>query len=56
MDYDEGLKARVGELLENLNFYLLHYNRLIAIGYSKRVLDAEIEFLKETLKELSSRV
>jgi len=30
-------------------------NRLIAIGYRKAMLDAEIEWLKEQIKRLSNR-
>jgi hypothetical protein len=50
---DDELKARVDELMENLNFYLRNYNRLIAVGYRKSVLDAEIQSLERELKELS---
>ena len=46
MTDEEALKARVDELIENLNYYLRNYNRLIGIGYRKSVLDAEIENLK----------
>lgn len=53
---DKELKARVDELIENLNFYLRTYNRLIANGYSKSVLDAEISYLVRELKKLSSRI
>lgn len=55
MTDEEALKARVEEYIENLNFYLCNYNRLIAIGYRKAVLDAEIEWLKEQIKQLSNR-
>ncbi len=54
MTDEEVLKARIEELIENLNFYLRNYNRLIAIGYRKSVLDAEIESLKEELKKIST--
>ena len=54
MTDEEVLKARIEELIENLNFYLRNYNRLIAIGYRKAVLDAEIEWLKEQIKLLSN--
>jgi hypothetical protein len=50
---DDELKARVDELMENLNFYLRNYNRLIAVGYRKSVLDTEIQSLEKELKELS---
>jgi hypothetical protein len=53
---DKELKARVDELIENLNYYLRHYNRLIAIGFRKQVLDAEIRLLEKELKQLSKRV
>ena len=55
MTDEEALKARVEEYVENLNYYLRNYNRLIAIGYRKAVLDAEIEWLKEQIKLLSNR-
>lgn len=53
MNDEEVLKAQVEELIENLNYYLRNYNRLIGQGYRKAVLDAEIEFLKQELKRLS---
>jgi hypothetical protein len=53
---DEGLKARVDELMENLNYYLRNYNRLIAIGFRKSVLDWEIQAVEEELKQLSQRI
>lgn len=53
MNDEEVLKAQVEELIENLNYYLRNYNRLISHGYRKAVLDAEIEFLKQELKRLS---
>lgn len=53
---DEGaLKARIEELIENLNYYLRNYDRLIGIGYRRSVLDAEIELLKEELKQLTGK-
>ncbi len=55
MTDEEALKARVEELIENLNFYLRDYDRLIRIGYRKSILDAEIESLKEELKRLSRK-
>lgn len=51
MTDEEALKARVEEAEENLYFYL----RLLIIGYRKSVLDAEIEYLKEFLKEHSAQ-
>lgn len=54
MTDEEVLKARIEELLENLNYYLRNYNRLIGIGFRQSVLDAEIELIKEELKKLSS--
>ena len=55
MTDEEALKARVAELIENLNYYLRNYNRLIGIGYRKSVLDAEIENLKLEIQRLSAR-
>ncbi len=55
MTDEEALKARVEEYVENLNYYLRNYNRLITVGYRKAVLDAEIEWLKEQIKLLSNR-
>ena len=55
MTDEEALKARVDEAEENLNYYLRNYHRLIAVGFRKSVLDAEIEYLKEFLKEHSAR-
>lgn len=52
MTDEEALKVRVDELMENLDYYLRNYGRLIAIGYRKAVLDAEIEWLKEEIKRL----
>ncbi len=56
MNDDEALKAREDELIENLNFFLRNYNRLIAIGYRKTVLDDEIRWLEEELKKMSRRI
>jgi hypothetical protein len=53
---DKALKAREKKLIENLNFFLRNYNRLLAIGYRKAVLDAEIRWLKEELKKMSRRI
>jgi hypothetical protein len=53
---DDELKARVNELIEQLNYYLRNYNRLIAIGYRKSVLDGEIQLLVKELKQLSKLV
>lgn len=55
MTDEEALKARVEEAEENLYFYLRNYNRLLIIGYRKSVLEAEIEYLKEFLKEHSAQ-
>lgn len=55
MTDEEALKARIEEAEENLNYYLRNYHRLIALGFRKSVLDAEIEYLKEFLKEHSAR-
>ncbi len=56
MNDDDELKARVEELIEDLNYYLRNYNRLIAIGYRKSVLDMEIQFLEKEIKLLSKRI
>jgi hypothetical protein len=53
---DDGLKARVDELIENLDFYLRNYDRLISSGYRKSVLDREINSLEDEIKELSEHV
>jgi hypothetical protein len=53
---DNELKARVDELMENLNYYLRNYNRLIAIGFRKSVLDLEIQSLEKEIKDLSRRI
>nr|DAW09134.1 MAG TPA: hypothetical protein [Caudoviricetes sp.] len=55
MTNEEALKAQVDELIENLNYYLRNYNRLIGHGYRKSVLDAEIEYLKLEIQRLSAR-
>lgn len=54
MTDEEALKARIDELIENLNYYLRNYSRLIGIGYRKSVLDAEIETLKLEIQRLSA--
>lgn len=56
MTDEEVLKARIDELMENLNYYLRNYNRLIGLGYRKSVLDAEIELIQLELKRLSAIV
>jgi hypothetical protein len=53
---DNELKARVNELMKNLNYYLRNYNRLIAIGFRKSVLDREIQMLETEIKQLSQRI
>jgi hypothetical protein len=53
---DNELKVRVDELMENLNYYLRNYNRLIAIGFRKSVLDWEIQMLETEIKQLSQRI
>lgn len=55
MTDEERLKAWVEELIENLNYYLRNYERLIGQGYRKSVLDAEIEYLQLEIKRLSAR-
>ncbi|MDR0939926.1 MAG: hypothetical protein LBN29_11375 [Mediterranea sp.] len=54
-DDEEALKARVEELMADLNYYLLNYRRLIANGFRKKVLDAEIEFLRRELDRLTNK-
>ena len=54
MTDEEALKARVEELIENFNYYLRNYNRLIQIGFRKSVLDAEIELLRLEIQRLSA--
>jgi len=53
---DEVLKAREDELIENLNYFLRRYNRLIALGFRKSELDAEISLIEEELKRISRRI
>lgn len=53
MTNDEGLKARVDSLMEDLNYYLRFYNHLIAIGMRKKVLDQVIRDTVRELKRLS---
>ncbi len=55
MNDEEVLKARE-ELLENLNFFLRNYKRLIALGYRKSVLDKDIAYFEQKIKELSSKL
>lgn len=55
MTDEEVLKARVDELIENLNYYLRNYTRLIGRGFRKSVLDAEIEYLKLEIQRLSAK-
>ena len=56
MNDDEVLKAREDDLIENINYFLRQYNRLIAIGFRKSELDAEIRLLEEELKKISKRI
>lgn len=42
MTDEEALKARVEELMENLDYYLRNYHRLIGIGYRKASLLVEL--------------
>ncbi|MDR0799223.1 MAG: hypothetical protein LBN18_05650 [Dysgonamonadaceae bacterium] len=51
-DKDE-LKARVENLIDDVDYYLRNYKRLIQIGYSKSVLDGEIQLLINEIKWLS---
>ena len=39
-------------LLENLNFFLMNYHRLIANGYRKKVLDDEIKLIQLELDKI----
>jgi len=45
MNDDNELKARVESLIDDINYYLRNYSRLIKIGYRKSVLDDEIQLL-----------
>ena len=49
---EEALKAREIELLENLNFFLMNYHRLMANGYRKKVLDDEIKLIQLELDKI----
>lgn len=53
---DKELKARVESLIEDLNYYLRNYNRLIQTGFRKSVLDGEIQLLIKELKWLSGKI
>jgi hypothetical protein len=53
---DKEPKARVDELMEHLNYYLRHYDRLIKNGFRKPVLDDEIRLIVKELKKLSKHV
>jgi len=50
------LKVRIESLIDDLNYYLRNYSRLIKIGYRKSVLDSEIQLLINELKWLSEEV
>ena len=56
MNDDNELKARVENLIENLNYYLRNYSLLIKRGYRKSVLDNEIQLLVNEIKWLSEDV
>ncbi len=50
---DEGLKARIEELEQDLLFYLRYYQKLAARSERMRaVVDKEIERIERELKEL----
>ena len=49
---EEALKEREIELLDNLNFFLMNYHRLIANGYRKKVLDDEIKLIQLELDKI----
>ena len=53
---DNELKARVESLIDDLNYYLRNYSRLIKIGYRKSVLNSEIQLLVNEIKWLSEDV
>ena len=53
---DNELKARVDNLIENLNYYLRNYSLLIKRGYRKSVLDNEIQLLINEIKWLNADV
>jgi hypothetical protein len=54
-DKDE-LKARVESLIDDLDYYLRNYSRLIKIGYGKTVLDNEIKLLINEIKWLNEEI
>ena len=56
MNDDKELKARVESLIDDLNYYLRNYNRLIKIGYRRSVLDDEIQLLINEIKWLSKEI
>ena len=56
MNDDNELKDRVESLIDDLNYYLRNYSRLIKIGYRKSVLDGEIQLLINEIKWLSDEV
>lgn len=53
---DKELKARVENLIDDLNYYLRNYSLLIKRGYRKSVLDSEIQLLVNEIKRLSEEV
>lgn len=54
MNNDEGLKARIEELEQDLLFYLRYYHELAPRSQQmKAVVEKEIERLEEEIKELS---
>ena len=56
MNDDKELKVRVESLIDDLNYYLKNYSRLIKIGCKKSVLDYEIQLLINEIKWLSGEV
>lgn len=57
MNDDNGLKARMEELEEDLIFYLRKYHELSSRSrYMKAVLEKEIQRIENEIKELSGKV
>jgi hypothetical protein len=53
---DNELKARVDSLIDDLNYYLRNYHRLIKMGFNKSALDNEIQLLINEIKWLSAEI
>jgi len=53
---NDELKARVESLIDEVNYYLRNYSRLIKIGYRKSVLDRDIQYFIDEIKKLSEEI